>query len=166
MFNWNADYTSRQKNITKGVNTCEFIVLHHTWAIGDGNIPVLLGETKSKVSCHFLIRQNGDAYKLWETSMILWHAWESQWKGKTYLNRYSVGIEVEWPEFTKAQRKTLRELVRHLMAVLNVPKENVIRHKDIAPWRKVDPADSLFWLSGFTLWRIILTPKEYDSESR
>lgn len=166
MFNWKADYTSRQKNITKGTNTCEYIILHHTWVIWDGNIPVLLGERGAKVSCHFLIRQNGDAIKLGDPKMILWHAGISQWKGKTYLNRYSVGIETEWPWFTKAQRKTLRELVRHLMAVLKIPKENVIRHKDIAPWRKTDPDDSLFWLSGFNLWRMILTPKEYDSESR
>lgn len=160
MFPFTADYTSRQKNITQWRNTCEYIVLHDTWVIWNGNIPILLWENNSKVSCHFLIRQDGTTYKLWEPSWILWHCGESEWEGKKYLNRYAIGIEVEWPEFTKAQRKVLRELVRHLMAVLNIPKEKVIRHKDIAPGRKPDPRDSLFWLSGFKLWRYILSPKE------
>jgi N-acetylmuramoyl-L-alanine amidase len=160
MYPFTQDLSARQKNVSKWTNICEYIVLHDTGVIWNGNIPILLGENGSRVSCHFLIRQDWTTYKLWDPKQILWHCWESMWEGKTNLNRYAVGIEVEWPWFTKVQRVKLRELTRHLMAVLNIPKDRVIRHRDIAPWRKFDPRDSLFWLSGFKLWRMILTPKE------
>ena len=159
MYPFTQNLTSRQKNKSAWANKCEYIVLHHTWVIGDGNIPVLLGERSARVSCHFLIRQNGDAIKLWDPKWILWHCGYSAWNWKTDLNRYSVGIEVEWPWFTSAQKKTLKSLTEHLMAVLNIPKQNVIRHKDIAPGRKTDPHDSLFTWT-FPIWRSLLSPKK------
>lgn len=156
MYNFTQNFSNRQRNVSKGTNTREYIVLHHTGAIGDGNIKVLLGETGSPVSCHFLVRQDGTSYKLWDPAWILWHCWTSQWDGRIDMNRYSVGIEVEWPKFTEVQRKEVKRLTEHLMGALNIPKERVIRHKDIAPLRKVDPDDSLFRLLGFKLWRFNL----------
>ena len=160
------DYSSRQRNFSQWVNTKEFIVLHHTWVIGEWNIPVLLWERAAQVSAHYILMQDGRVVKLGWDNQVLWHAWDSEWKWKKYLNWYSIWIEVEWPTFTKAQRRELRQLVRNLMAAHNIPKENVIRHKDIAPWRKTDPDDSLFWLSWFSLWRFILSPKLYDIQPR
>lgn len=54
------------------------------------------------------------------------------------MNAYSVGIEVVGPPFTKVQKKKTEELIGHLLAVLRIPKENVLRHADIAPGRKTD----------------------------
>lgn len=160
MYNWKEDLSNRQSNVSRGRNTTEYIVLHHTWVIWKWNIPTLLWETKAEVSCHFFIDQKWDAYKLGDPKWILWHCWESEWEWKNNMNQYSLGIEVEWPEFTKAQRAELRRLVQYLMFTFHIPKERVIKHKDIAPWRKVDPDDSLFGLSGFRLWRSILAPKD------
>ena len=159
MYPFTKDLTNRQKNISKWANTREYIVLHHTGSVWDGNIKVLLWETWSKVSCHFLVRQDGTSYKLGDPSWILWHCGTSQWGGKIDLNRYSVGIEVEWPKFTEVQRKEVKRLTEHLMAVLSIPKERVIRHKDIAPWRKTDIDDSFFRLIWFRLWRFSLKGK-------
>jgi N-acetylmuramoyl-L-alanine amidase len=161
-FPFTQDLSKRQRNISKGTNTCEYIVLHHTWSVWSWNIPVLLGETWSKVSCHFLVRQDGTTYKLGDPKWILWHCGTSQWDGKIHMNRYCLGIEVEWPKFTSVQRTKVKELTQHLMAVYNVPKSKVIRHKDIAPWRKTDIDDSFFRLTTFWLWRWSLTPKRYE----
>lgn len=60
------------------------------------------------------------------------------------------------------------------MAAFNIPKDNVIRHKDITHpnsknrvlWkvgtrsRKVDPYDTLFPNSNFLDWRNALTPNK------
>jgi len=165
MYPFKADLTKRQRNKSKGINTCEYIVLHHT-ATGynsvNWNIKVLLGETSRQVSAHVLVDTNGDAYKLWDPKWILWHAWDSTWEGKRYLNGYSVGIEVIWPLpwFTDEQRHTILWLVQHLMAVLKIPKERVIRHKDISKWRKTDIDDS-FFKEWFETWRAKLKPREY-----
>lgn len=37
------------------------------------------------------------------------------------------------------------------MAVLNIPFTNVLRHKDIAPKRKIDIADT-FWKNEYISW--------------
>ncbi len=169
MFPFKENLSARQKNKSAWVNTREFIVLHHT-ATGrgtiDGNIKVLLGETGRKVSCHFIVDTNGEAYKLGDPTDILWHAWVSQWGNRRDLNKHSIGIEVIWPLpwFTDEQKHTVLWLVQHLMAVLTIPKENVIRHKDIAPGRKTDIDDSFFnkWYQvSFKEWQSKLVAKEW-----
>lgn len=152
---------SRQKNISSWVNTCEYIILHHTWAIWDWNIKVLLWETSRKVSAHILVRQNWDALKLAEPNWVTWHAWVSEWKWKGNMNNFSIWIEVEWPWFTDAQRRTVFWLTQHLMGVFNIPKENVIRHKDVSPWRKFDISDD-FFENWYIAWRDKLKPRPFN----
>ena len=160
MFPFKEDLSARQKNISNWNNTCEYIVLHHTASIWDWNIKVLLGETARQVSCFTLIRQNWDAIKLSDPKNITWHAGESSWKWKKWLNKYSIWIEVEWPSFTEAQRKTVFWLVQHLMAVFKIPKENVITHAMIAPGRKTDIHPE-FFPNWYDAWISKLVPKEW-----
>jgi len=149
MFKFKKTYPTPAEH-TKGTNTCEYIVIHHTgtkeWTINgvlDG-----LYRRADYASCHFVVDINWDCYKLGDPKDILWHAWVSSWKWKTNLNLYSIGIEIIWPlsngGFTKEQMEAVRALIQHLMWAFNIPAENVIRHRDIAPRRKVDVADS-FW---------------------
>lgn len=161
MYPFKEDLSFRQRNISKGTNTCEYIVLHHTAVIGSGNIPILLWERWRPVSCHFFIDQKGNSYKLGDPKWILWHCGSSAWEWRTNMNRYALGIEIEWPWFTKEQRAEVRKLTQYLMATFRIPKDRVIRHRDISLSGKIDPDNSLFWLSGFTLWRWSLSPKKY-----
>ena len=67
------------KNVSKGVNSKEFIILHHT-ATAEGSIKgVLRTLTVGAVSVHYVIDTNGDTYKIGEDNMILWHAGRSSW---------------------------------------------------------------------------------------
>lgn len=159
------------KEVTKGKNTCEYIVLHHTWT-NEGTIKWVIDwlyRRADYASCHFVVDVDGSAYKIWEPTDILWHAWVSNWKWKSDLNKYSIGIEFIWPisrlnwGFTEAQKVTGFWLISHLMAVYKIPKENVIRHKDIAPRRKNDIADS-FWNKEFKTYKDYtntLKPREW-----
>ena len=138
--------TLQTKNKSAGKNTCQYIVLHHT-ATKEGTIKWVLRQlTAWPVSCHFVVDTNGDIYKIWELTDILWHAGVSEWKGKENMNQYSIGIEIIWPLpwFTNAQRESVKNLVSKLIKDLNIPVDRIIRHKDIAPGRKSDIDDS-FW---------------------
>ena len=169
--------TLQTKNITPGINSCQYIILHHT-ATQEGSIDGVLKtltETANPVSsgksCHFVIDTNGDTYKIGDPKNILWHAGESKWWDLIFMNRYSLGIEFIWPLssewFTREQIITGTRLVEYLMLVFWIPKENIIRHKDITHdgshkkilWtpgtrsRKIDPYDNLFPENNFLKWR-------------
>ncbi len=148
-FPFKAEYPTPAEH-TKGTNTKEYIVLHHT-ATGEGTIKGVLDglyRREDYASVHFCVDTNGDTYKLGDPDDILWHAGKSEWNGKKDLNNFSIGIEIIGPladgGFTDKERLAVRKLVQHLMAVYKIPKENVIRHKDIAPGRKPDVANT-FW---------------------
>lgn len=133
------------KNSSGLGNTKEYIVLHHTWT-GEWSLPgVLRGFQQWVVSAHYVIDTDGAIVACNTDDDILRHAGPSSWDGKTNINRYSIGIEVigPLPGFTDAQRVSLRRLVSDLIQKYTIPAKNIIRHKDIAPGRKVDPDDSL-----------------------
>lgn len=135
---------------TKGVNTCEYIIHHHTGTGEWTTQGVLDGLNKRQdyASAHYLISENWDTYKIGNDTDILWHAGTSSWDGKTNLNNYSIWIEIIWPlsdgGFTDAQRESFKDLVNYLCELHSIPKENILRHKDISPWRKIDVQDT-FW---------------------
>lgn len=157
------------KNVTPGTNTDQFIIVHHT-GTQDGTIKGVLSTlTTGRVSCHFVVDTNGDAYKIGDPKQILWHAGVSEWNGLKNMNSYSMGIEIIGPtvgQFTDAQRKTVRALIQHLMAAFNIPGKNVLRHADLTNagsakgilWdgksksRKTDVADT-FWKINRTTWK-------------
>lgn len=161
-------------NKSKGVNTCDYIVLHHT-ATSEGSIAwVLRTLTVGMVSCHYVVDTNGDIYQIGEDKDILWHAGVSSWEGKEDMNRYSIGIEIIWPlkngGFTDEQRIAVRGLVLDLMERHRIGKRQVIRHKDISPGRKIDVQDS-FWNGQhktFAQYQDFLTapPVETETEKR
>lgn len=81
---------------TKGTNTKEFIILHHT-GTGDGTIKGVLDglyRRSDYASCHFVVDTNGDAYKIGSPDDILWHAGVSKWGKRKEMNPCSLGIEV------------------------------------------------------------------------
>lgn len=134
-------------NKHKWVNTCEYIVLHHTgWGEYNGLVTRLSASTwKDAVSCHYLVAQDGRVAKIWWDTDILRHAWSSARDGKTNMNRYCIGIEIinVGMNFTNVQRKAVRDLVSYLIEKHSIPVSKIIRHKDISPGRKVDVYDTL-----------------------
>lgn len=140
---------TNKKSIWK--NTCEILVLHHTaWWSFDWNME-FLANNKKEASCHYVLWQNfWEVWKIWEDTDILWHAWKSSWNWKTDLNRFSIWIEIvnDWEKFSDIQRQNVDKLAIELIKKYKIKKENIVRHKDIAPGRKNDPYDSL-WNTRF-----------------
>ena len=76
----------------------QFVVLHYTNASLERSLQLL---THGEVSSHYLIGDDKGAtiYKLMDENYRAWHAGESEWQGRTWLNSSSIGIEIVNPGF-------------------------------------------------------------------
>ncbi len=102
-----------------------------------------------QVSAHCFIKREGETVQFVSFDAKAWHAGESQWKGRTNCNAYSIGIELEGSDtiaYTEAQYRSLVELSKSLMmAYPGINLENIVGHEDIAPGRKTDPGPAFDW---------------------
>lgn len=137
-------------------NTKEYIVLHHTaWWTFKWNMR-LLATSDRQVSVHYVVWQKWEIWKIWNDNDCLWHAWnETTLNWITNYNFHSIWIEVvsdtKWKWYTSAQRESVELLVKYLMQTYNIPKEKIIRHKDITK-EKIDIDDS-FWNNKFETYK-------------
>lgn len=133
---------------SSGVNTCEYIVLHHTgWTLKLRNQVEFLCNWPKQVSCHYVVWQEWEVVKISDDKKITWHAGESKRKWRTNMNQYSIGIEIvsDGFRYTKNQYHAVNNLVIELMQKHKIHIENVVRHKDISWFRwKRDVSDD-FW---------------------
>ncbi len=99
-----------------------------------------------RVSAHFLIRRDGELLQFVPCGLRAWHAGESNWRGRSRCNDFSIGIELEGTDevpFEDAQYQRLAGLVRALAtAYPGIPS---VGHSDIAPGRKTDPGPCFDW---------------------
>lgn len=144
----NFDLILNTAKKSKWINTCEMIVLHHTWWWSFKWNMDFLANNPKPASCHYVVWQNGEIWKIGEDHDILWHAWQSQYWIKKDLNNYSIWIEIvnNWENFSEIQKQKVNELVLFLIEKYKIEKNNLVRHKDICvpAWRKVDPYDTLW----------------------
>lgn len=102
-----------------------------------------------RVSAHFLIRRHGQLVQFVSTLDRAWHAGESSFRGRSNVNNFSIGIELEGTEdqlFDELQYQTLFPLIRLLAKTYpNITSEGVVGHSDIAPGRKTDPGNHFDW---------------------
>ncbi len=81
-----------------GALKSRFIVIHDT-ASGlkdDGDISWLTNPA-AKVSAHVVVSREGTITQLVPFNVVAWHAGQSQWKGRKFLNSYAIGIEIDNP---------------------------------------------------------------------
>lgn len=101
-----------------------------------------------KVSSHFLIRRNGELFQFVPCGRRAWHAGQSEWRGRSRCNDFSVGVELEGSDdqpFTDSQYAVLVQLTRVLRR--EYPIKDWVGHSDIAtpPGRKTDPGQHFDW---------------------
>ena len=111
-----------------------------------------LTDFKSKVSCHYFIKINGDVIKMVPEIYTAWHAGVSGWKKYKSLNNHSLGIEISNPghqykykKFSKIQIKSLIKLTKYLLKKYKIDSKSILGHSDIAPDRKKDPGEKFPW---------------------
>ena len=129
----------------------QFLVIHFTSSDFPSSLKVL---TEGPVSSHYLVRDDPPTvYRLVDESRRAYHAGVSSWKGSTFLNASSIGIEIvneglqdgSWRPYPKAQMDVVLELVRDIVRRHGIRPDRVVGHSDIAPQRKVDPGPMFPW---------------------
>lgn len=137
-------------------NRIQFVILHYTNAPLERSLALL---THGDVSSHYLIgdQQRPTVYKLVDENLRAWHAGESEWEGRTWLNSSSIGIEIVnpgyrdtptgrlWYPYTEGQIQALIVLLKDIVKRNNIDPRHVIGHSDIAPMRKLDPGPLFPW---------------------
>ncbi len=135
----------------------QYIVLHYTAADLPRSLQLL---TQTEVSAHYLIddQPRPQIYQLVDENRRAWHAGDSQWRGRTWLNASTLGIEIvnrgyrvhedgtaDWQPYSEAQIELLIRLLQDLVERHQLPPDSVIGHADVAPQRKVDPGPLFPW---------------------
>ena len=134
------------------VKEIKFIIFHYTGMKKQNQAINRLTDTKSKVSSHYLIKNNGEILTLVPDLYVAWHAGVSSWKNYKSINKYSIGIEISNPgheysykNFSKKQIKSILKLSTNLRKKYKIKSNFILGHSDIAPDRKKDPGEKFPW---------------------
>ena len=145
---YSPNFSPKKRNI----KNIKYLIIHYTGMKKTSDAIKRLINYKSEVSCHYFIKKNGDIIRMVPDSYIAWHAGKSNWKKHNFLNKLSIGIELDNPghdhgyqSFKLKQIKSLKRLIKKLKSKYKIKKENVLGHSDIAPERKKDPGEKFPW---------------------
>lgn len=140
------------------------LVLHYTgMQTGEAALERLRDPSAPRVSCHWLVEEDGRVFRLVPEERRAWHAGQSFWKGERGLNAASIGIELvnpghEWGyrAYPDAQMASLFALVDEIRGRWTIPDWRIIGHSDVAPGRRSDPGELFPWKrlaeAGHGLW--------------
>ena len=133
-------------------NQIKFIIFHYTGMKNESEAIERLTSIKSKVSSHYLIKNNGEIIVMVPDLYEARHAGMSSWKNFKSLNKSSIGIEISNPghnfnykKFSKKQIQSIKNLSKFLVKKYKIDKKNILGHSDIAPDRKKDPGEKFPW---------------------
>ncbi len=102
-----------------------------------------------KVSCHLLIRRDGQLIQYVPLNRRAWHAGNSNFCGRESCNDFSIGIELEGSDdqpFTDAQYASLAQATRAIRRLYPaIGNDRITSHAAIAPGRKTDPGPCFDW---------------------
>jgi N-acetylmuramoyl-L-alanine amidase len=150
---YNIDETMKSRGQNSRV---DIIVLHYTASTKPSALMTL---TNRDVSAHYVVSDDPKpvVYRLVNEDRNAWHAGESSWYGRTFINQRSIGIEIVHPgwqpnakgenghPYPDAQIEVVAKLTRDIAQRHGILPENIVGHSDVAPGRKVDPGPSFPW---------------------
>ncbi|MDG6347366.1 N-acetylmuramoyl-L-alanine amidase [Luteimonas sp. 8-5] len=124
------------------------------------------------VSAHYLVGKDGTIYQLVADAHRAWQAGAGAWGTINELNSASIGIELDNDGETPFEPALIDSLIRlldDLCTRLNIPRDAIIAHADLAPARKRDPGFRFPWKqladAGFGRWpqgELVDPPEGFD----
>lgn len=128
------------------------LVLHYTGMADAASAIQRLADPAAKVSCHYLVAEDGQVVRMVAEEKRAWHAGLSYWRGVEDVNSASIGIELVNPghdhgyrPFPEAQMSALMPLMADIVGRHRITRGNIVGHSDIAPARKMDPGELFDW---------------------
>jgi len=140
---WDNQPSPFQEYLGTRAITC--IIIHATATAGEKSpLDWLTREDKVKVSAHYVIAKDGKVYGLVDENDIAWHCGLSEWRGKQFVNTFSIGIELVnlndgVDEYTEKEIASCAKLCAEICAERNISVSDVVGHADVSPGRKTDP---------------------------
>jgi len=161
-----SNYSPNFNPIKRNKTQIKFLIFHYTGMKKESDAIKKLTNSKSDVSCHHFIKNNGETFVMVPDLYIAWHAGESRWKNYKSLNRNSIGIEISNPghelnykKFSSKQIQSIIKLSKILIKKYKIRPKNILGHSDIAPERKKDPGEKFPWKElakrGIGIWHSI-----------
>lgn len=158
MSGFTADFAGAEVRVSpnfgprRDVSRADMIVLHYTGMETGEAAERWLCDPTSEVSCHYLVHEDGRVVQMVREADRAWHAGRGSWHGATDINSLSIGIEIVnpgplagHPPFAEAQIEAVAALCLDVSTRLDIPKERILAHSDVAPGRKVDPGPEFPW---------------------
>jgi N-acetylmuramoyl-L-alanine amidase len=128
------------------------LILHYTGLPTVERALDVLSRPDCKVSCHYVIDEDGRIIQMVSETDRAWHAGVSFWSGETDINSASIGIEIQnpghmlgYPDFPAVQMRAVAALSRDIALRQGVQAHRILAHSDIAPGRKIDPGEKFDW---------------------
>jgi N-acetylmuramoyl-L-alanine amidase len=128
------------------------VVVHFTGMASAEAALARLSDPRAEVSAHWLIAEDGRAWRLVDEAARAWHAGAAAWGAVTDVNSRSIGIELAnpgplegFPPFPEPQMASLERLLDGIAARWGVAPARVLGHSDVAPGRKADPGPKFDW---------------------
>ena len=150
--NTTLNYSPNFDKKKRRVKQIKFVIFHYTGMRRENDAIKKLTSEKSKVSCHYLIKSNGEILMIVPELYIAWHAGISFWKKYKLINKFSIGIELSNPghehnykKFPKKQINSLIKLSKFLIRKYKIKPSFFLGHSDIAVDRKKDPGEKFPW---------------------
>jgi N-acetylmuramoyl-L-alanine amidase len=147
-YNYSPNFELKRRKPEK----IKFIIFHYTGMKKESEAIERLTSIKSRVSCHYLIKNNGEIVVMVPDLYEAWHAGVSSWKNFKSLNKNSIGVEISnsghdfnYKRFSKRQIQSIKKLSRFLIKKYKIDQKNILGHSDIAPNRKKDPGEKFPW---------------------
>jgi N-acetylmuramoyl-L-alanine amidase len=161
-----TNYSPNFDSTKRKTGQIKFLIFHYTGMKKESDAIKKLTNSKSKVSCHYFIRNNGETLLIVPDLNVAWHAGKSKWKNYKSLNKYSIGIEINnlghnfnYKKFSKKQIKSIIKLSKMLIKKYKIKSKNILGHSDVAPERKKDPGEKFPWKElakrGIGFWHSI-----------
>ena len=144
-----TQYQGNKDSGNFGQGKLDSILLHYTASLNVKSDLNILTSPNKQVSVQFVVDTNGDIYQLMPANKIAWHAGVSKHKGRTGMNKYSIGIEIVNPGWLveKADGEYYtwynQKVNKNEAALLKHPNESSARYWHEYPNVQVDAVKEL-----------------------
>ncbi len=159
-------------SVNFGIRRPNFVILHHTAQKSSDQTIKTFTIAKTEVSAHYVVGRDGKVIQMVNDYLRANHAGVGKWGNDTDLNSSSIGIEIDnsgTEPYSEVQLQSLMTLLSTLKTRYKIPTANFIGHSDVAPRRKVDPANfpwKRFAEKGYGLWYdsvLVMPPDNFDT---